>query len=493
MSLENFIPIDAILETPEVFRPLLQSRNQVGQGTVHILRHAGNGFRPDNDGMHNGELNKWSLRFRGLNYHNQIRSPDGSPIGHHNINEDVALRREIDSTLTHLATENKAYVITPFVDEDSAALATSYNASLVGTENILAVEAGAFGKGNREPAIQKVLATGVEVVSQPSLLEKLPWRQIREVFGIIPRIDTSSETYEQKYETEMNTVPNGSKGETMFSGILTFFVRDKIARINQVMGYEYNPKHLIPDDAWIIFHDTDITNVEEYGATEYLAIPMLNPSFGQHERSIQIARHGAGRNNDTMMETASKISDPDNIDNLKIQMLGRTLESLSWHLSGERALRWSEIKNMVWCNGMGIETLLNMVMAGRDITVGTRGVAQVANPNPKIEIAISDPKREKGMIYSLARWMFKVAKFCDLRNKLPNEFDENDIYDYNTELGGKSFTITVPDEYSDSGLHDQMVDVEKRNEYLFPSLNTLYEMGFIDLALFVDEKQMALV
>lgn len=487
MHLENFVPIHTIQHSPDTFGSLMQQRYGIPTGTEERNMTVGDGRRPDRDYMQNGHLALWSDQFRGLGYYNVLRDEHGKPNGQHiNLSKDPKSREAVQKILKDLASRNLIRVITPFVDEDSAVLAASYNASLIGDNNVVAVEAS-VNQPNREKAITQVEEAGIKVQHQKDILDGINWKLVREQFKIFPTQEQneSDEAFAMRLETEMNQPPKGSKGETMFAGMLTLYAKDKIARMQQNQGLNYDMHDILDDDTWIVFHDTDIINPEEYAATEYLAFAMQyqpgNTNFDMHYCSAQISRHGPGRNNHPMMLAASLIADNTFINNEKVRLMGLTLESLSWPITGERAFRWGELKKMLWTNGMGIETWINMWNASRDVQEQTRGLAQVANPSPKREEAISDAKREISMINGLALWMLKTAKFAADIDKLPTEWTQEDVARYNDRLGGQVFYISTMDEFGDTDGHNPMVDSEKKNEYIFPSMDQLFEVGALNV------------
>ncbi|MCX8009463.1 MAG: hypothetical protein N3A54_07285, partial [Patescibacteria group bacterium] len=319
------------------------------------------GVRQDRDRARIKEdLEKAERQLRSYAFFNVEYGNDGRPVMNRNINHEPALLRELQDTLEKVARENRIRVLCPFVDELTAADNVRYAIGCVGRENVLAIKAGVGDHDRGMQAIDRIQNFGGEVIYQTDILERVDWKRLRKLFGIYsPRQpNETTEAYKNRVRQEIREPLSGSKGLTMLAGILELHQRDKIARQQREQGEAFNAHDILEDYVWIVFHDTDINNPEEYRALEHLAFVLAHES--EHPnifRAAQIARGGAGRNNEAVMNAANYLA---NMRKEHSRLLGITLQSLMWPLTGERMMRWGELKQMNWSNRMGIETWWNV-------------------------------------------------------------------------------------------------------------------------------------
>lgn len=351
-------------------------------------------------------------------------------------------------------------VINPFAGEEATVGGVlDYTTDCVGRtvrpdgkfEEVLAVDAG-----RSEASTQIAKDSNAHYISEKEHLGALDLDRLREDIG---------------WSGEMK----GSKALTMLAGMIECERQYQEGKIT--------------DDTYIIFHDTDFDtdpkNPEQYAALHYLFLPLTFPGGNELPRAIHMAKSGPGRNNIPMHLMASDYmgsQDPN------IRELGHAMAGLIWMLTGERAIKYGDLRKMKWTNGMGIETILDIQTAGMDQEEGVRRLVQVANRRKKPEVDKSKPSREHGMIFALARFMqyMKAEENWAAQNHgeqyalSPLHWDIHDIAEFNKRLGGKpipqTFYDTETDETRPNYIQTAITD------FVLPSMEQLVKGGYVDFS-----------
>lgn len=252
----------------------------------------------------------------------------------------------------------------------------------------------------------------------------------------------------------------GSKGITILAGTI-------LATALAESG-EINKKQIM------VWHDTDIINPEEYSAIPLTLWPYAqeDPELSEVYMSM-IARNGVGRNNEAVTFITNRLS---NSRNSLIKKFGNMMSSTVWPLTGERALRLDRLRDMSIASGMGLETLTNANMAGVCATEKKGHIAQVLNPMPKNEKGTSKPVREFTVISNAANMLMDIAQHIEYTGKLPNQWNIEDIKDYNLQYGGRSLNLLLQ---ADTLAAQEPVTIQ--TDYIIPPVDTLLHLGIVTL------------
>lgn len=460
---------------------------------------AQNGARPERNAQMNGQYQNLARRLLRQGLYNVAYDGNGNAIGHLDLKGAPEIDDLIRQRIAELAAQGKIRVITPFVNELQARLNVGYNARLVGAENIVAVEAGVEKPDQQQKrfrAIAQVQQEGAPVINQKDIISEIPWRVMKEA-GIFRKPeqfpDEPDGVFAQRYEQEMDQPPEGSKGLTMFAAVVLLYSRDKFAREQQakggIAGTDYDPHNILSDDTIIMFHDTDIGNPDTYDATKHaVGFPITFPPEGQPFITGQIARLGRGRNNEPIAGEVNRMA---NLGATPLErQLGTALQSVIWHLTGERWISWGELKRMPFAPRMGIESLINFYMASRTIEEGYEVRAQVPVVERKREydpVTGSDeesyPDREFDMVYMLQIFYAALGRYTSETGKLPSQWDVADISRFNETFGGMFVFNTVNGPLSDEPNERKVVSTKeqkvKRLDPLIPSCKQLDAMGLL--------------
>lgn len=506
----TLIPLGAILPSPRGRPAVVDAVNKFRADNLDGSFAASFGGRHPNGGevplsIHDPHVDL--LAFGYYNWPQQRMGPqESSP--HIDLTQDLALRDSLRARIKEIAAQNKIRVLLPFVDEASVVGVIEYNSSIVGGENVLAIDSSAaetyWDKRDRDrvrAVVTDAEATEVEVVHQADMLQAIDWKKLR-LDGVLPMPKKGDTETDEQYECRLNAPPGRGKGLTIFAGLLSLYAKDQEARLLKEQGQSFDPHNILEDDVIILFHDTDIVNPHQYDATTHvLGFPLAYPSYiraGQdgtyNYRSGQIARMGAGRNNYPVASEANLLSNlfTNDLDDMNSQtnhlseQIGLALQTLRWQLSGEWWMRWGDMKTMIGCNGMGIETIKNVICASHSIQDGIETRCQVADIQPKNEDKPADMENEWNMIYSLAQLIRKLAIYIDYVKKFPDEWTITDVASYNVRAGGKLTYNIVPDKQSyqsDWPVHNTVPRM-RALDVLLPSINELRDYGYVDMGKF---------
>lgn len=389
-----------------------------------------------------GELDRLQSQLANLLLYNQPIGDDGAPHPYDIMSDDMQpIRNKVEQEMR----EANVRVLVPFAgEEESIAGVLRYCSKAVGTNKVIAIDAG-----RSETSTLLAVQSGVTMVNESEAFAQFQLDKLKEA-QILP------ENFELK----------GSKSLTLLAGLFELEKQYQRGDIN--------------DDTMIIFHDSDITNPEEYAGLHYLFLPMIFYPEGYPPRSVHMAKTGKGRNNEPLF---SMISDCMNSQDEEIEKLGYSMAGLIWPLAGERAMRWKDLRKCIWSNAMGIETLLDVQLAGMDTEDGKRLLFQVANRIPKSENRPSLPHREMGMIMGLER-LFKDLKTAakaagDKKAILPHNWNLANIALYNQRFGGETFAMAFGDnetsETQASYIQQGIVD------FILPSIEQMVNNGYLVL------------
>lgn len=361
-------------------------------------------------------------------------------------------------------------VVVPFAGEDeSIGGILKYCIGMVGNEKVIAADA-------RKSTVSTDIArkSGAILIDEQEVLGHLDIERLK-TDGVLPP----------------NFELRGSKALTLLAGMFELekqhqrglALKQKLD-VAEITEDEYtsaiNRGEIINDDTMIIFHDSDITNPEEYNALTYLWLAKVFSPENHTPRAIHMAKTGPGRNNEPMF---TAISDYMNSKDPQIRELGFALAGLIWPLAGERAMRWEDLRKCLWTNGMGIETILDLQFGIRDVETGERGLSQVANRIPKRENRPAAPDREMGMINTLQRLADALKDAMkgdnDRRTRLLTQWDVHDIAEFNRRFAGRTFQMGVgefeTDEAHPNFIQSGIVD------YVLPSIQLLVNHGYLAL------------
>jgi hypothetical protein len=374
-----------------------------------------------------------------------------------------SIMEEIKNALTeHRENPKKPTVILiPFHQEDDTIAKNLNNAvEWVGRNRTFAISTGLDNSTSEERAH----ATGCEIQQQTKEFEdwNTQWSKLKKDFNI-----SNDHNSEEPIK--------GSKGLTIRAGAM------KVARwaVENEYYYQNETDKLIKneeiEEVYVGYHDSDIYNPSEYYALPLMLLPYTekNAENSQVYMSI-IGRTGAGRNNEPIQNEVNYLA---NSEDEKLSRYGRTQQSTVWPLSGERVLPLSALLNMPMATGMGIETTINSYIAGQSATENNGHIANVLNPNHKIEDKPSSVTREFSVIFSCEDMFKAISKHIKETEKYPNEWTPKDIASYNSMYGGKIKYYTYPTGERTTG----NVPGARQTDYLLPSINDTLALGISTL------------
>ncbi len=351
-----------------------------------------------------------------------------------------------DSALEFIGTKGVS-VILPFHKEQTTILGNMNEAiKWVGKDQVFGISSGIDSVSHKEAEL-----SGGNVLEEATIFDAvhLDWRHLRDIAGID---DTN----------ERDTPLKGSKGLGLLAGNVNATVLAERGEIEK--------------DQIIIWHDTDIVN-----SSEYSAVPLVLWPYTKENRQISevyasmIARNGAGRNNEVITFVANRLAN-NKENNEQLARFGFEVGSMVWPLAGERAMRLSRLRDMPMASGMGIETSTNAYIAGVNITERGGHIANVLNPNPKIESTASPPVREFTVLSSCASMLADIGTHIDHTELLPNEWGLEEIKNYNKMFGGRSMDLLLQND-----LLARQKPVSVKSNYLIPSINTLIDEDVIKI------------
>jgi len=375
-----------------------------------------------------------SPTIRGSEYPRAINSP-----------EMEGIKEEVREYLR----EANLRVVIPFVDESTVLVDARYASSLVGEGKVLTPNAVLEGKEglveSRQASIEK---QGAKYLDQRAMLSSIDWEQLGRI-GVLP-VDSFN------FDTGRLENGIGTKGATLLAAYLDLLKQEQNGEIN--------------DDTIILLHDSDIINPADYGAIEMLGIAMKDNQerFNNIADAFMIAKSGVGRNNQLTNLFHDQFAMQSN--NPQIRKLALGLSSILWPHTGERAMKWGQIKQMPIPLGMAVEHIFNIHAMSKSILTGNQNLLQVLNPVPKKECGISDSTREWNEMSVLAQHMQKVLSWMDANN-LSSLSDLNplQIAQLNDFTREKLSIVTIADE---STQRPKQAYVSQQG-LLLPSLNQM--------------------
>lgn len=430
--------------TPDRLKSLLEEI----YGRINYLQSSGDaqtfwggqvGARPIYSLIRDEQLKGLYQELGELMVFNQPKDEEGVP---HPYDINATDMEAVRSKIEHELRKADVRVVVPFAgEEESIGGVLDYCAGMVGGGHVIAVDAGRSAESTRIAQ-----DSGAKLVNEKETLGKINIDKLKED-GLLP----------PNFELQ------GSKSLTLLAGMVELERQYQCGEIN--------------DETMIVFHDSDIINPKEYNALAYLWLAMVFKPEGFTPRAIHIAKTGRGRNNGPLF---TAISDYMNSSDSQIRNLGFSLANLIWPLSGERALRWKELRKCLWTNGMGIETILDLQLGTMDSETGEKGLWQVANRMPKRENRPSLPFREMGMINTLQRIaeVLKTSMKGNGNTRILIQWDVHDIAEYNRRHGGAAFQMGFGDFESDDSrpnyVQTGIVD------YVLPSIELLTNHGYLN-------------
>ncbi|GEM_PF-6355841 len=406
--------------------------------------------------LYHGEAPPLGVRLGELGVYNSYKAGEGQRRNVNLLHPDATI---VHDRARETLGSGRFTAILPFANEaGTVGGVIRYAASRLGGEHVLAVDAGTDANAAIE-ASEAAQRTGAHIVRQADILGAIDWDALKGL-GILPKDFTLK----------------GAKGLTMYAGLIAA----------EAMG--------ALDTQTVIFHDTDIVNAGpqdpdapgksgEYSALEHLALPFSYPVDRGPIHSAMILRTGAGRNNEPWLWEARAIAKRN--ANPDIRKLSLLLGSLGWPLSGERTLGGTiqtpqgEIalaRALPLAVGMGVETHMNIALAGLDVKNGRRSVMQVANPHAKIESRESPRDREYGLIYGCANYMGDAVEHIGNTGRGIIDWTAQDVANFNIIYGGQQDNVFVPS--SDDHHGNKLVTI--KTDYVLPSMQQLKELGVVN-------------
>jgi hypothetical protein len=400
-----------------------------------------------------------------VNYYNVTHRDNGSLVNADlGSPEAIGVRHRTEAALRRV----DPVIILPFVDKEAITIGidAEYVADVGGKERMLLVHAG-----DNRSLDEEMRERGFDIVNQRDILRLVDWDRMREM-GILPRhfrLDLDN------YPMKGTTI---SKGATMLTGLITMEAMGLLVRD----GGLQRP---------VCFHDTDIMNPDEYDALRHMMLPYAYRVGGQDPEAVHIARNGSGRRNEPWT-IQTNVERNTALAMLKARMLGRdmvphlsdrelqrrTLDAMrleiimgtyTWPLTGERIV---DARDLPLSTGMGIETILDVGVAGKDVRNRTNTIAQVADPAPKTENGISTDSKDFALISLCTVWQKNLADHIMRTGRMPHEWSVDDIRDFNLVYGGMPNIHAAPSDHPNASPHHAYAP----SEFVLPSLKQIREI-----------------
>lgn len=319
--------------------------------------------------------------------------------------------------------------------------AIEYASDMVGGENVVAVSAG-FCETTTQRMAEMGQETGADFAMQTEILRGVNWQMIGEKYGL-PY--DAADPYKP---------PAGTKGLTMLAAMLRAEATGKL-------------------DKDVVFIDTDIVNQGEggYDPLAYLALPYMEENHPELIAAYN-ARTGRGRNNEPVTIVLNHIAQDAGMDAEVRKTAMMMAATMPWLLTGERRIAGDVIRRVPWVPNMSIEMQINAFLAGMQVESGRFGVAQVFDPNPKVEKGESVASREFPLIDRCALWGNDVLRFCNQHGVLPHQIEEAGlIADFNRQFGGRPRVGFYQNE-----MHAPNTSALIKGDYMLPSIQGLREL-----------------
>ena len=125
---------------------------------------------------------------------------------------------------------------------------------------------------------------------------------------------------------------------------------------------------------------------------------------------------------------------------------------------------------------MGMETIRNVGVAGLSIESQKRFIAQVVNPDRKIENMESPADREFNVIFHCAQFLRDLATHIKDTGLFLHHWTSDQIKSFNLQYGGERTITFVPPAAQQANLLRFT-----RQEYILPSIDQMKQDGVIDL------------
>lgn len=352
----------------------------------------------------------------------------------------ISLGVEKFADVRDLATDfmNKSgdVIIAGFAGEASSVRGCLESAiDFVGSDHVIAVDAGIDPRATLEAH-----KADCKVIPQQAVLETCyDWERMQALYGL---------------PYSRNRLPSG-KGTSHWVG----------AAYAEVIG-------LLTPSAHLIQKDTDVLNPRQWIPEIYLALPRIYAPEGEPILFTQILRTGEGRNNEPWLYQANALA---NARTRSKEELGIVLGSLTWPLSDSRSGEWSVVSRLPTTNSMGMETIRNVAVAGLSIEMKHRLIAQIVNPDKKIENEASPADREFKIIFHCAQLLRDLATHVKETGLWLHQWSRDEIKTFNEMYGGERTLTFVPPSVQRANLLSFT-----RQEYIFPSIHQMIEDGVID-------------
>lgn len=306
----------------------------------------------------------------------------------------------------------------------------------VGSGHVIAVDAGIDPNATIE-----ALKAGCKVLDQQAILQAcFDWDAMQNLYGL-------------PYSNDQ--LPSG-KGTSHWVGTA---YADAIG--------------LLTPTAHLIQKDTDVLNPHQWIPEIYLALARIYAPAEDPVKFTQILRTGEGRNNEPWLYQANALA---NARTESKGQLGIVLGSLTWPLSDARSGEWEIISKLPTSNSMGMETIRNVGVAGLSIEKQKRLIAQVVNPDRKIENMVSPADREFNIIFHCAQFLRDLAIHIKETGLFLHHWAPDQIRSFNTQYGGERTITFVPPAAQRANLLRFT-----RQEYILPSIYQMKQDGVIDL------------
>jgi len=343
------------------------------------------------------------------------------------------------------ATEQKVYqggtLILPFLSEPkSSVLVAQAWKKLVDQHSaidfsILPISASACSQTESE-----LLNAGFPVYCQNSVLKAIKWdKLVRD--GIIP-ITT----------LDIDNLPKGRKGRTLLAGTL--------------LSLRQNP------NGWVMFHDADVLNPEEYGALAAI-IGMLG---NKKNNACLMALIGPERHNEQWTAHANIVANTYG-HSQRVKKIAQRLGRIVWPLSGERGFSADWVRKLPFALGMGIETILDVASCEKEFdNNNTTYIQQIVGNVTKAERGTCDVRRENALITACTLFLARLLEYLNQANSRPLwGLDLEGATILNSQYSGTEVDIFV--QPGEPGAQS----VERiRRETILPCIDELDAGGYID-------------
>jgi hypothetical protein len=219
-----------------------------------------------------------------------------------------------------------------------------------------------------------------------------------------------------------------------------------------------------------MMHDSELTNVRDYNGARFLTYPLIMAE-GQHNHILGCQ---VDRGNEAIYAARvglEGIADfhPDEAVAAYIQRLQNALLRLTWMLTGERIISAEDFLRIPLATSYVLETIVNCGIEGLNLNGSGRSTSQVVIPGSRVD-GCNGRWSEQFMMNMITRALNGIA----MMGKPTHSWSLEDIERINRRFGRMKVISVLPETAG------APVCRAKKADRVIPSINTLFEQGWVD-------------